>query len=658
MESKETFNNNKNNFPVNIVEQKETKNLYLSKKGSIKKENQIKKIEKEEEKQEIQDKEEEIHQEEDEKVDNKNKEEQNNEENKEEDNNEEKEEEENNVEKEEAEIKEEELKEKEKENGDNNKINDNKDNNTFNINDDKISKELKLKFNDIIKGEYELPDKLPVIKSGSYLTELPSEAYYNKKKNKTFKKSKYKESSKVINYLKEKELSLNKEISNLKDKKEKLMNISFSNMGLSDIEKNRNNYEKKKLQTIENNLMDKLNEVKFQIKGIIQREKLLKNSKSTLIQNFIKRYENEETSNFKKYIKNNRKLILDSNKENKIEEKKEELIEIKKEKTEEEKKLDKRREKIKEEVLKLEKNPIPKNYLFFKMANSFEEQEKLFYKNIKQIKKSELAGKEELKQLYQQYKEKQKQLKEKANEKTLEMKKEWRCNSLKLKRYHSPLSSVMQKSLESERKKKLEEENELNKKKQSYLNKNNLKIPLPKISTKLRKENLKQNFSLNDLHGRERVKHIKEEVDQIKESLKKNYDIGNKRYKQSNILNKHKKLEMKIVNKIQSKTLNKIEKKNKKEIKAINYLEDSKRNSNKNIIWDKYLYDEDNKVTNIRNIKGQIEGLDNSAEMKKEIIRINGGFFNNQKLGSELSNILINSINGKISVINAINYSN
>ena len=89
----------------------------------------------------------------------------------------------------------------------------------------------------------------------------------------------------------------------------------------------------------------------------------------------------------------------------------------------------------------------------------------------------------------------------------------------------------------------------------------------------------------------------------------------------------------------------------------INYLEDSKRNSNKNIIWDKYLYEPENMKTNIRNIKGQIEGIDNNVEMKKEILKINGGFFNNQKLGNELSNLLINSINGKFSVIKAMNNS-
>ena len=190
------------------------------------------------------------------------------------------------------------------------------------------------------------------------------------------------------------------------------------------------------------------------------------------------------------------------------------------------------------------------------------------------------------------------------------------------------------------------------------MNKKNIIIPLPKISDKLRKENLKQNFNLNDLQGRERVKYIKEELNKINGLVKKNYDIKNKRYKQSNILRKHR-IEIKVSKNEKKKTTDKLEnEKNKREeIAMINYLEASKRNTRKNRNWDKYLYDEGNKVINIKNIQGQIEGLDNNVKMKKEMLKINGGLENNQTLGSELTNLLINSINGKLSVIKAINNS-
>ena len=190
------------------------------------------------------------------------------------------------------------------------------------------------------------------------------------------------------------------------------------------------------------------------------------------------------------------------------------------------------------------------------------------------------------------------------------------------------------------------------------MNKKNIIIPLPKISDKLRKENLKQNFNLNDLQGRERVKYIKEELNKINGLVKKSYDIKNKRYKQSNILRKHR-IEIKVSKNEKKKTTDKIEneKDKREDIAMINYLEASKKNTRKNRNWDKYLYDEGNKVINIKNIQGQIEGLDNNVKMKKEMLKINGGLENNQKLGSELTNLLINSINGKLSVIKAINNS-
>ena len=334
-------------------------------------------------------------------------------------------------------------------------------------------------------------------------------------------------------------------------------------------------------------------------------------------------------------------------------------MEIHKEKTEEEIKEEKRKEKIKEELLKLEKNPKKQNYLFFKMENSYEEKEKLFYKNMKQNKKQEIIGKEELKNLYQKFKEQEKELKEKKTSKIIELKKEWRSNSLLLPKYKSPIMKIIKKE---ENQKIQEKFAEKNIKQKYYEKKFTIEIPLPKISEKLRKENLKQNLNLNNLQGQDRVKYIKEEIVKVKEFVKKGRDIENKRYKQSNILTKRRMNDKSSIYKPQFKTINKAENKSKSDkksnIKVKNYLIEAKKNTNKKIIWDKYLNEdiEDNKVTNIKNIKGQIEGLDNNVQMKKEIIKINGGFLNNQKLGNDLSNMLINSINGKISLIKAMNY--
>ena len=671
MENNEDIAKNPNNFPIKFVEQKESKHLYPYKKvipekeinkkkkpitvdkGTEKEEIELEELKLEEKKDEEKTEEENIYI----KDENRNKKNKIKSEKKEE--------------KEKFETNEENSKKKENIESNNKSTN----NNTFNNNESKTMKELQFKLNDIIKNESENNDKLPPIKNGSYLTELPSEAY-SKKNITSHKNSKYKESSRVMKYLKEKELSLNKEINSIKDKKEKLMNISLNNIGLSDIDKNRNNYEKKQLQTLESNLLEKLNDVKLQIKGIIQREKILKNSKSTLIQNFIKKYEDEDLIDIQRFLKNNNKKKININlyKENitKIDEKKEpqgvdkveggekseEQITLSpKEKSEEQIKEEKRKEKIKEEVLKLEKNPSKQNYLFFKMENSYEEREKLFYKNMKLNRKINILGKEELKHFYQKFKEQQKELKEKANTKKIELKKEWRSNSLLLPKYKSPIMNIIKKEENEKIKEKCEEKNI---KRKNLEKKFNIEIPLPKISEKLRKENLKQNLNLNSLQGVHRVKYIKDELDKIKETVKKEHDIEKKRYKQSNMLTRHRINDKIFQKKLECKTLNKVDNtsKSNKERKVVikNYLNENKKNSNKKIIWDRYLNEEDNKVTNIKNIKGQIEGLDNNVEIKKEIIKINGGILNNNKLGNDLSNILINSINGKISLIKAMNY--
>ncbi|WP_297981431.1 hypothetical protein, partial [uncultured Methanobrevibacter sp.] len=186
-----------------------------------------------------------------------------------------------------------------------------------------------------------------------------------------------------------------------------------------------------------------------------------------------------------------------------------------KEKSEEQIKEEKRKEKIKEEVLKLEKNPSKQNYLFFKMENSYEEREKLFYKNMKLNRKINILGKEELKHFYQKFKEQQKELKEKANTKKIELKKEWRSNSLLLPKYKSPIMNIIKKEENEKIKEKCEEKNI---KRKNLEKKFNIEIPLPKISEKLRKENLKQNLNLNSLQGVHRVKYIKDELDKIKKN--------------------------------------------------------------------------------------------------------------------------------------------
>ena len=275
---------------------------------------------------------------------------------------------------------------------------DNKSNNNINI-----TEEFKIKLNNITKNDFEYEKNLPLIQKGSYLTSLPPSVYNNKNKSNSIKKDKYKESTKILKNLKDKEKSLNKEILSIKNKKEKLNNGYIIS---SPIEKNINNYEEKRLQLIENNLLDKLDEVKNQIKDIIQKEESLQKNKSSLVKNFLKKYENEENAEKlgqKYFSKNNntQRLITNLQKDlniknlnrfkdkeksdYKINEENEKLDDMEqkmlflKEQKEKEKEIIKKRKKrideqmlkIKEQVKSQENQPI-ENYLFYKIQNDFE----------------------------------------------------------------------------------------------------------------------------------------------------------------------------------------------------------------------------------------------------------------------------------------------
>ena len=599
---------------------------------------------------------------------------------------------------------------------------------------DIIAEEFRVKFNNIIKNDSEYQNLFPLIQKGSYLTGLPSSAYNNK--NKT--SAKYNESKQILKNLKEKEKSLNKEISSIKNKKQKLLNISLGNLGLSNIDKNINSYEEKRLQSIENNLIEKLEEVKTQIKNIFQKEEDLKKNKSSLIQNFLKKYENEENAeklnklyNLKNNNNTERAIIklqkkcnikninrfkkekseYKINQENIIENELEQKKIFLKEQKEKEKEIMKKRKmrideqmkKIKETVKSLENKPV-ENYLFYKMVNNFEEKEKLFYKKVKLTEK--VVGREELKILNQKYIEKKNELEKKAIEKTLNMKELWHSRSLILPKYKSPILRIIEKD---ERIKMEKEEKKRNKQNKFYEDKKQYfkdLVPLPKINEASKKDIMKKNFSMLNLHGKKRVKYIHEELNKINNIRKNSFNIKNKRFKQSNNLNKRYKYRINIINKNNSQKMNKEKiitktnnnntnnniingldikekvnnsmelnknikdmgikiltpnkKVNIKNPKEINYLKEFENNNSYKIYnWDKYIdNDNENKPISIQNIKNQIEALDEKVERKQKLLKLKGGFSNNLNIGNDVNNLLINSIKGKLSIIKAINQEN
>ena len=112
------------------------------------------------------------------------------------------------------------------------------------------------------------------------------------------------------------------------------------------------------------------------------------------------------------------------------------------------------------------------------------------------------------------------------------------------------------------------------------------------------------------------------------------------------------------IKKIEIKKSSPEKKRVKRNPKEINYLKEfeNENKTNKRYNWDKYIEeDEENRAISIKNVKNQVEALDNKAKRKQYLLKIIGGSNNNQKIVDDLNNLLINSIKGKLSIIKAIN---
>ena len=250
-----------------------------------------------------------------------------------------------------------------------------------------------------------------LVKSQSYLTSLPITNNRNKKQIQLTSANR-----KTYNYLKEKENSLCLEINAIKQKRSQLNSYSFEKLGGKNIiENNIRETELKKLKQKENNLLEKLENIKVQISDLINNEKKL-NLKNN-IKEFLEKLNNNETT--KNIIKKTKSIEAESNiyrqkhmldlekaknkKINEINKKEEELMnnKIKNLRAQRQREIElmrKRKKQIDEKIEKTKKyiqnKPIfhQKNYLYNKLANQFEGNGKISLNQQKIYRKSKLSG--------------------------------------------------------------------------------------------------------------------------------------------------------------------------------------------------------------------------------------------------------------------------
>ena len=577
--------------------------------------------------------------------------------------------------------------------------NDIKDGNTTNQNDingNNIQKMLNLSNTDIMN----------LVKSQSYLTNLPiSKRKVNNEKNKDnrdIKKLKLKKETRIAyNSLREKENSICMEINAIKQKKQNLE--SFSNDIISSKNKVENNIINSKLKNLknsENNLLDKLESVKQQIVNLLDKNKKL--NRRAKLKTFLDKYNFPEASTdysakakaldseISKSRQNHLKDIERSliKKENELNRQMEEQKKMKDDfmrefRRKEQEIIHKRKLQADLKMIEAKKfikntyNYDPNNYLYNRLANKFEESEKKFLESQISEKKKE-SGIEEISIVKRRIIECKYELEKRRIEKTNEMKQLWHSRSVSMAKYPSNILKQLHefdlKKFEEEEKQKIQRL-VLAKEKERFVKEN---VSLPPISEKLKNEREKRLNSFLNLEGRKRVQCIKDEFDKkiknkfslVEETILKkleaqkgsrdktlkykDFGTNSKLVKSSSDVNIFKYNTAKNKNKLNS--LSPTTKLQKKKPNEINYLEqlrkERKINSKNYINWNKEINNSKSvRGENLDNVKKQIDVLDEKYEMNKNLIKIKGGYLNNQELGDDMNNLIINSIRGKLALM-------
>ena len=549
-------------------------------------------------------------------------------------------------------------------------------------------------------------DIINLVKSNSYLTSLPMSG--NSKKNNI---ELNKESRQTYNCLRNKENSLCKEINAIKQKRNQLKIYSFEKLGEKNIiENNIREAELKNLKRNENNLMDKLEAIKLQINDLLNNEK--KFSRKNNIKEYLEKLRGNELHNNNDLISKTKSLEAESKiyrkkqqidlekaKQKRIKEinqKEEELknkkISYLKEQRKKEielmrqrkKEIDEKIEKTKQSI-KNKPNCEPKNYLYNKLANQFEENEKKYLNQQILERKAKNSGIEEIEIVKRRIIESQFELEKRRIEKTNEMHQLWHSRSLVIPKYKS---SALKKLNEYEAKQAEDEEKVkikklvLAKEKEKY----GESIPLPPISQKLKGEREKRQITFLNFEGKDRVKLIKDELSTNKcknrnniiegQIFKQNLQLQkyNKRISKSqekknekkkntfksascqNILNGN--VNNIIVKNIIGKTVSPIKLKRKRP-NEINYLEElrkERKNENKkiNYNWNKEIQKYKN-GEDMDMVRKKIEAIEEKYQREKDLMKVKGGYLLNQDMANELNDMIINSIQGKLAIIENLN---
>ena len=463
----------------------------------------------------------------------------------------------------------------------------------------------------------------------------------------------------------------------------------------------------KVLQKQKEKLLQQLNDIEFKINEImgdnINNENTRKNKLKTFLDNFERDKEIAEIR-AKKYFHQFKKI--NKRMENDI---KQVADKVKKELEEKEKEDKKKKLDILEEFKKKERAIQQKRYKeYMKKALIFKNfmaekpklklNEYLYNKNLEKFtqeedkairlennKRKELMksiSREEFKVFALNYDAKKEKIKNQTEEKTIKLTEEWKKRRNLLPTYVSSFSEAAK----AENKNREEEEILKNEKMMELINKkkNYCKIlkeeKQPVINKKLRQkkldeinrlENPKQYFIKNTLTNKKNKRIILKKRDPDKPSKFKwklkleldPFDNFNNSDTANDILIKKPK-KIKISSSFEKKEHKQQEKKPDYLRQIINKRLEKKSMSNKNILltpkntaekWEKIINKfKGNIVNNVNNIQQKVDVIDREVINKEKKLKFEGGMGYNPELGQEISNLLLDSIGAKLSLLNKL----
>ena len=524
--------------------------------------------------------------------------------------------------------------------------------------------------------------------------------YPNLNYNATEKISKDHVTQKVLMQLKNKELELTKDISKLihnekliKDKS--YLQITHENTKNSNLEKIKLQSELKRIDENKNISLSRLNEIKYRINSI--EDKLLKetgiyssNCKEKLslfIHNQVNLKKNDKVNaRLKQLQEQNNKLFLNMNNDakNKLKEREEKLkLEEKKEKennikllekrkAEEKQKIILRKNKMNEEAKKIKKyinkRPKVKEYFYQKINTDFNDKinKEIMLENQKRKNYMNSVAFSNLNEFVKNYEILKVKKKLELEEKTKGLKKSWSERGVILSKYKNEIADLIN-----------EEEKNKQKEKQMIIDmKNKMKNKQINYSKKL-EDNLITDSKQNDtIKNNTNNNNKNKKKNNFKPNIKFNYinnycDLIRNKILTKKSADSQKPLKLRPLNQIDlTKKQNSLNIINEPNLKLPNIS-----TSNKNKINDDEINSSDltknkklfrfNKNQEIKNliqkngfsestlkmVNSKLENLKEKREQKEMLLKYQGGVASNPDLGEEVCDMLIDSVNAKMSIM-------